>query len=119
MCIQNTSADVQQFELACVIIVIHSSSSNSTRGSSSGSDVGYRVTASTIAVQLIVCQLSPVLIVLLETSLCLLYFWWEYIACLSIFADAWRSPELRANSYNDRFGRRVLALGPTSARSIA
>jgi len=40
-------------------------------------------------------------------------------ACLSIFADAWRSPELRANSYNDRFGSRVLALGPTSARSIA
>ena len=30
----------------------------------------------------------------------------------------WRNPVLRANSYNDRFDRRVLALGSTSAGSI-
>ena len=47
MCLQNTSADVHQFELACGIIVIHSSSSNGTSGTSRGSDVGSIVTAST------------------------------------------------------------------------
>ena len=119
MCIQNTSADVHEFELACVIIVIHSSSSNCTSGTSSGSDVAYRVTASAIAVRLVVCQLSPGFIVPLETSLCLLQFLCVFIACLFILFDAWRSLVLRANSYNGRFGRRVLALGPTSARSIA